>query len=815
MNLAPLVLALLPAQLPPATTVPPPSTPPAVTTVPDDVQMLKGAHLGVTGPALLDFFRKRCPPAPERKWIAERVKQLSDKTAPVREAAAGELVSLGPAAVPRLRQAANHLDDPISSACARQCLQQIEGIDGANLVVAAVRQLALQKPPGTAEVLLAYLPFADNPHVVQEVETALGVAALREGTIDPGLLAALKDPVPARRGAAAAVLCKLGGAGLAAVRPLLQDPRPSVRLRAALGLLGTYDAEAVPVLIDLLADLPPEQRKPAEDYLNELAGEWKVVGPPGNDAVSGRLRREAWAAWWRQTDGTHLLEEFRKRTLTDDQRAEVLALLAKLADASEEEREKATADFITWGPRIAPLLRQVANQGPPHVGAFAARCLESLGKEQPSLPTASARLLALRRPPGTLEALLAYLPYADSDAMAAQVLDLLPRLGCPEGKAEPVLIAALADKVPCRRMAAARTLCQAIGGHQPPREQLLAVRKLLQDEDREVRFQTARALANINDKDAIPVLIALLGELPLEQGWEVEDYLMLLAGDRAPTVALADDASRAAVRDAWKRWWRENGPGLDLAKVDPERRSGSFLVVENFNPTGGRGRVLELNAAGKVRWQIDNLNFPWDAEVLPGGKVLVIEQNQRLSERYRKGPVAWEKLFANVFTCQGLRNGHIFLACRTHLFELDPAGKTVFTWSSPNGTILAARRLRDGQTAFVTYQGVYVRLDAAGKPAKTFQLPFQNFGLGGADVAAGDCVVVSVQNLNKVMEYGPDGKVRWQAEVLAPGIPHRLANGQTLVPSNHNTRLVRLDATGKIVSELKDLSFRPFRVHGR
>ena len=47
--------------------------------------------------------------------------------------------------------------------------------------------------------------------------------------------------------------------------------------QAALALADDYQSDAVPVLIDLLADLPTEQRKQAEDYLTNLAGEWAVA----------------------------------------------------------------------------------------------------------------------------------------------------------------------------------------------------------------------------------------------------------------------------------------------------------------------------------------------------------------------------------------------------------------------------------------------------------------------------------------------------------------------------------------------------------
>src|SRR6185312_6786430 len=116
----------------------------------------------------------------------------------------------------------------------------------------------------------------------------------------PAVLKALADPSPVRRGAAANALSKAGGTLFHAdIRPLLADKRPSVRLRVALGLVSAYDPEAVPVLVDLLAHLEPAQRVPVEEYLSGLAGEWAVGAPKGGDALSRRLRRDVWAAWWK------------------------------------------------------------------------------------------------------------------------------------------------------------------------------------------------------------------------------------------------------------------------------------------------------------------------------------------------------------------------------------------------------------------------------------------------------------------------------------------------------------------------------------
>src|SRR5262245_51555435 len=77
---------------------------------PGDENVLKAVKLQTTDQALLDFFRKRTPPAPAKEKLDELVKKLSSKEATDRDTAQGELTAVGQAAVPLLRQAANNID---------------------------------------------------------------------------------------------------------------------------------------------------------------------------------------------------------------------------------------------------------------------------------------------------------------------------------------------------------------------------------------------------------------------------------------------------------------------------------------------------------------------------------------------------------------------------------------------------------------------------------------------------------------------------------------------------------------------------------
>src|SRR5262249_43176505 len=145
-----------------------------------------------------------------------------------------------------------------------------------------------------------------------------------------------------------------------------------------LGLVTAYDAEAIPVLIDLLGDLNPRQRRQAEDFLAKLAGEWAVHGPKGNDRLSRELRRDVWKTWWKQVDGERLLEEFTSRTMSDGDRDKAVALVAKLHSTSADARNAAAEGLIDMGKKVAPLLRRVVRSEHEQAGPLAARCLEAI-----------------------------------------------------------------------------------------------------------------------------------------------------------------------------------------------------------------------------------------------------------------------------------------------------------------------------------------------------------------------------------------------------------------------------------------------------
>jgi hypothetical protein len=486
-------------------------------------------------------------------------------------------------------------------------------------------------------------------------------------------------------------------------------------------------------------------------------------------------------------DGPSLVEFFRKRTGTD----------TDLSGIKELVRQKASAALIARGAVCAPLLRAALKDPDIEIVRRAEDCLRAI-EEIPNaaLVPAAARLIAGRKPPGAVEVLLNYLPHADDEGIAEAVRSALAANAVQEGKPDPLLVAALTDKMAARRAGAAVALCRAAPEQRP------AVKKLLQDSDVTVRLHAGFALAVTGDKEAIPVLIDGLAELPPAQTVAVRDLLSRLAEEKSPALAPGtDEASRRKYRDAWAAWWGENADKTDLAKVGGLTPMLGYTMVIMLD----LGKLMELDGDNRPRWQIDDLQFPLDAQLLPGERVLVAENGgNRITERNLKGDIVWEFKADMPLMAQRLPNGNTFIGTRMQLLEIDRDGKEVFSHARPNGEqFMRAQKLANGDIAFVTASHRFIRMDPSGKELVGFPVDIQTFG-GHIDVLPNGRVLVPEYTANKVVERDPTGKALWEAAFDdQPIAAVRLANGSTMVTSLQKQRAVELDRAGKVVWEFK------------
>jgi HEAT repeat protein len=263
-----------------------------------DAATLTRAGIKTDDASLLAFLRERTAPDEDLQNISRFIDQLGSAEAKEREDASKRLGRLGVLTLPKLRQAAGD-KDPERAARARA---RIEAISHPTWVLpaAAVRLLLKRNPDGTGEALFRYLPFVQSEETEEDIWFGLDRLAAWDVKLRFVLLTGMKDALPSRRALAACVVGHVGTAGQReAVRPLLEDKDPTVRLRAAQGLLSGKDKGGVPVLVALLEDTPAEVAWQAEELLIWVSGKDSLGPMVGTGTPEARRKaRLAWENWW-------------------------------------------------------------------------------------------------------------------------------------------------------------------------------------------------------------------------------------------------------------------------------------------------------------------------------------------------------------------------------------------------------------------------------------------------------------------------------------------------------------------------------------
>lgn len=359
------------------------------------------------------------------------------------------------------------------------------------------------------------------------------------------------------------------------------------------------------------------------------------------------------------TDGPALLEFFRKNTPSDANRQRLARAIQLLGDNSFAVRVKASGELVEAGRFALPFLHAALGDPDPEIDRRAERCLKEIKADSEKMLTiAAARLLEQRKPEGSIDVLLAYLPSAGDQAQYT-ILDVLTRLGERDGKPVPALAKAATDREPLRRLAAVRVLARSAPEHRK------ALRPLLNDPEPRVRFQTVLSLVEHGDKLLVPDLLGFLTNGPEEFARETEDLMYQIAGEPLafPGIESRNPASRQKCRAARVGWWQQKKDKVDLARLKEAAAHPSIFGEQvrefDFNmtvaslqvlPSGrflvahtARGRVVELDINNKEYWECQ-VGDPVDARRLPNGNTLITSRSENaVIEFNRVGKEAWRR----------------------------------------------------------------------------------------------------------------------------------------------------------------------------
>jgi hypothetical protein len=505
-------------------------------------------------------------------------------------------------------------------------------------------------------------------------------------------------------------------------------------------------------------------------------------------------------------DGPSLLELFRKRTPNADTQAHFKMLIAQLGSASFLEREEASDELASSGVTAAGLLRRAAKHSDLEIRRRSREALALV--EQGDLPEevllSTLRVLSHSKPPRMTEVLMAYAPHASSADLTEALCLALSAVGVRDGEVDPLLVRGLTEKSSIRRGVAAAALCRAGCRHHLP-----AVRRLLDDPDPHVRRRVALALLETRDKAAVPVLIDLLTVLPVDEAENIESLLLQLASESSPPEGrLDEDAARAKYRAAWADWWKRHRDSLDLSAIQfsPQWR-GYMLAVCAGGMRGRAGRVgsiLEFDARGRTRWQMQGLFYAVDAQVLDEHRVLVVESRPgQVTERNHRGDILRRiEVAGPALEARRRRNGHTLITTRNLVYEVDRHDKMVWSTKSGfgGGCILSACPLPGGQIGICYQLGDFVRQDRSGKILASFPIgrDFRTAGFHIQGLPNGHILVPQLSD-NKLVEFDGNGREVWSAKFPRPASAQRLPNGHTLVAGYASNVIVELDKNGREV----------------
>jgi HEAT repeat protein len=263
-----------------------------------DRQLLVEAGIGTDGKALLEYLRKLSPKELEPVDFPALVEQLGDKTFEKREEASKKLAAFDLVPSGLLIDA---IYGPDKEMVRRAQVLADKQAKNSNwfLPLPAVRQLVKEKPAGTLEVLLRYLPFATWEDLIEEIWYAIDSLAVQNGKVDDRLLLALHDRSPARRAVSGCIIGRVGNAAQKAeLVKMLDDSDGMVRLRVAQGFLASGDERGIPTLVSLLNHKSMEISWQAEELLHWFAGDGAPKETVGAGTENERKKcTVAWKGW--------------------------------------------------------------------------------------------------------------------------------------------------------------------------------------------------------------------------------------------------------------------------------------------------------------------------------------------------------------------------------------------------------------------------------------------------------------------------------------------------------------------------------------
>jgi hypothetical protein len=214
-------------------------------------------------------------------------------------------------------------------------------------------------------------------------------------------------------------------------------------------------------------------------------------------------------------------------------------------------------------------------------------------------------------------------------------------------------------------------------------------------------------------------------------------------------------------------------------------------------------RVILVDENKNIVREIDGLDSPYDAKLLPNGHILVAETNKlRVVEYDWNNTIVWKyNLLSYPYEAERLSNGNTLIAICPQsdpgsVIEVNPAGLKVWEKTGLQGPT-DVERLANGDTLIPEgLTGRVIEIDTSGA------IVWQKTGLdepSSAERLANGNTLIAQDGDGVVVEINPAGDVVWQKSGYNMLVEaHRLPNGNTLI-TDGTFKVYEVDPNGTTV----------------
>lgn len=265
-----------------------------------DLELIKSAGFTDDVKSLTDFYKSHTVTEADKTRLVALIKKLGSDNFEEREAASEELAKAGVGAIALLKSGLKDGDYEIVRRC-DLALKTIEKIPTRSLAQAAARLLANHKDDTITEVLLNYLPLAEDDGVADEIRNSFAALVMRDGKADKILEATLENKDKLKRGAAAEAFARTKDkAAHTRIKEFIKkEAEGDIKMLVAVALVGeARDRAMISEMIAYIPDSSVEIAWRAEELLFRLAGEDGPVVAVGGDKAAREKARDEWKKWY-------------------------------------------------------------------------------------------------------------------------------------------------------------------------------------------------------------------------------------------------------------------------------------------------------------------------------------------------------------------------------------------------------------------------------------------------------------------------------------------------------------------------------------